>query len=109
RRSVFLECCAAPRALPSFPTRRSSDLEERLQHALTRPGAGGAGFGASATVGVLSCVLFALRAAGYAHAFARLERGAQGAEIGLRSEEHTSELQSRENLVCRLLLEKKKY
>src|SRR5690606_41940870 len=27
---------------------------------------------------------------------------------GMRSEEHTSELQSRENLVCRLLLEKKK-
>src|SRR5690606_40966389 len=26
---------------------------------------------------------------------------------GARSEEHTSELQSRENLVCRLLLEKK--
>src|SRR5690606_41712345 len=26
-----------------------------------------------------------------------------------RSEEHTSELQSRENLVCRLLLAKKKY
>src|SRR5690606_40987568 len=29
-------------------------------------------------------------------------------EIPVRSEEHTSELQSRENLVCRLLLEKKK-
>src|SRR5690606_41877133 len=29
------------------------------------------------------------------------------AEISPRSEEHTSELQSRENLVCRLLLEKK--
>src|SRR5690606_21846413 len=28
---------------------------------------------------------------------------------GQRSEEHTSELQSRENLVCRLLLEKKKH
>src|SRR5436309_12520271 len=28
--------------------------------------------------------------------------------FGPRSEEHTSELQSRENLVCRLLLEKKK-
>src|SRR5690606_41214802 len=28
--------------------------------------------------------------------------------VGNRSEEHTSELQSRENLVCRLLLEKKK-
>src|SRR5690606_39436614 len=29
-------------------------------------------------------------------------------EDATRSEEHTSELQSRENLVCRLLLEKKK-
>src|SRR5690606_41505081 len=28
--------------------------------------------------------------------------------LKVRSEEHTSELQSRENLVCRLLLEKKK-
>src|SRR5690606_41530975 len=30
------------------------------------------------------------------------------AQLVRRSEEHTSELQSRENLVCRLLLEKKK-
>src|SRR5690606_41243347 len=29
-------------------------------------------------------------------------------QVSPRSEEHTSELQSRENLVCRLLLEKKK-
>src|SRR2546430_3698794 len=29
--------------------------------------------------------------------------------ISVRSEEHTSELQSQSNLVCRLLLEKKKY
>src|SRR6266853_6886519 len=28
--------------------------------------------------------------------------------VGVRSEEHTSELQSQSNLVCRLLLEKKK-
>src|SRR5690349_23913390 len=28
---------------------------------------------------------------------------------GVRSEEHTSELQSRRDLVCRLLLEKRKY
>src|SRR3712207_7844588 len=35
---------------------------------------------------------------------------ATAALIGLpRSEEHTSELQSRQYLVCRLLLEKKKY
>src|SRR5436309_3967501 len=38
----------------------------------------------------------------YAYLLAR--RG----ETSRRSEEHTSELQSRENLVCRLLLEKKK-
>src|SRR5436309_6584849 len=31
-----------------------------------------------------------------------------GIDDARRSEEHTSELQSRENLVCRLLLEKKK-
>src|SRR3712207_7352457 len=38
------------------------------------------------------------------------ERGAQGGEPQLlRSEEHTSELQSRQYLVCRLLLEKKNY
>src|SRR5690606_39355241 len=37
------------------------------------------------------------------------EISASGAGMnGCRSEEHTSELQSRENLVCRLLLEKKK-
>src|SRR5690606_41509535 len=38
-----------------------------------------------------------------------LDRGdVAGRGAGRRSEEHTSELQSRENLVCRLLLEKKK-
>src|SRR3712207_8992982 len=41
-----------------------------------------------------------------------LERGAQlfrrAHELSRRSEEHTSELQSRQYLVCRLLLEKKK-
>src|SRR4249919_2603319 len=36
----------------------------------------------------------------------RVGMGTDGAERRLRSEEHTSELQSRENLVCRLLLEK---
>src|SRR5690349_23344837 len=33
----------------------------------------------------------------------------RGLHHGLRSEEHTSELQSRRDLVCRLLLEKKKH
>src|SRR3712207_6852132 len=36
-----------------------------------------------------------------------LVRQQRGAQLG-RSEEHTSELQSRQYLVCRLLLEKKK-
>src|SRR2546430_3074361 len=36
------------------------------------------------------------------------DRVFQREELVLRSEEHTSELQSQSNLVCRLLLEKKK-
>src|SRR5690606_39471157 len=35
-------------------------------------------------------------------------RSLDSRRAGLRPEEHTSELQSRENLVCRLLLEKQK-
>src|SRR5690606_41819155 len=48
-------------------------------------------------------------AAGFAQALAAITTGETStwAEAG-RSEEHTSELQSRENIVCRLLLEKKK-
>src|SRR5437660_3536835 len=50
-------------------------------------------------------------AAGEQHAsyvlYAR-HRGRTGSPAGPRSEEHTSELQSRGHLVCRLLLEKKK-
>src|SRR5215475_15156786 len=37
-----------------------------------------------------------------------LRPGCRAPRAWPRSEEHTSELQSRENLVCRLLLEKKK-
>src|SRR5258708_26728384 len=37
-----------------------------------------------------------------------VDRRADAGEIQLRSEEHTSELQSPDHLVCRLLLEKKK-
>src|SRR3712207_7418283 len=39
----------------------------------------------------------------------RYERSSRGSAVDeVRSEEHTSELQSRQYLVCRLLLEKKK-
>src|ERR1039458_10644588 len=37
-----------------------------------------------------------------------IELNRQRQDVGLRSEEHTSELQSLRHLVCRLLLEKKK-
>src|SRR5688572_32334266 len=40
---------------------------------------------------------------------AAAENGCRPGMLALRSEEHTSELQSQSNLVCRLLLEKKKY
>src|SRR5438034_8855722 len=39
----------------------------------------------------------------------RLQSSLRGQGIGPRSEEHTSELQSHSDLVCRLLLEKKKH
>src|SRR5690606_39390236 len=45
-----------------------------------------------------------IRAAG--DCYCRIRRAVAGVD-SIRSEEHTSELQSRENLVCRLLLEKK--
>src|SRR5690606_40188092 len=46
------------------------------------------------------------RAPGTDHATARALRRYFDSAEQFRSEEHTSELQSRENLVCRLLLEK---
>src|SRR3712207_7388554 len=39
----------------------------------------------------------------------RAEHNPSSVKHGARSEEHTSELQSRQYLVCRLLLEKKKH
>src|SRR2546426_6355216 len=52
------------------------------------------------------------RLGAYAHVAAGRPLGGTGAavgdDVGCRSEEHTSELQSPCNLVCRLLLEKKK-
>src|SRR5690606_40293767 len=98
---------APHRALHSFPTRRSSDLlaagpERELEHALAEHPTGvgeqqddRVGRGLEQLDDLI--VVIALRARLQAHAAAVL-----------RSEEHTSELQSRENLVCRLRREKKK-
>src|SRR5690242_21040182 len=85
-----------PRSTP-FPTRRSSDLVEAAEVAgVDEVGAVGAG----GPVGAV--VLDELAVCGDQDGLDRVA-GAEG-----RSEEHTSELQSHVNLVCRLLLEKKK-
>src|SRR5690606_39853266 len=94
----FFLCSAAPRDLHSFPTRRSSDLLLIVpgQSAINDIGRAGE------IAGVLRCQEG--RKTRYVFWLAKsTER-----DLADRSEEHTSELQSRENLVCRLLLEKKK-
>src|SRR3712207_8626328 len=45
---------------------------------------------------------------GHTHGRQRVRHHLRMAKAEIRSEEHTSELQSRQYLVCRLLLEKKK-
>src|SRR5438046_7688322 len=86
----FFSCSGHHRALPSFPTRRSSDLAAVFERDLAE------------------------RVRRREHEGAHeLEPGRVGCDHErrdplVRSEEHTSELQSLTNLVCRLLLEKKK-
>src|SRR5207249_7753753 len=90
--------------LPSFPTRRSSDLVARPGHELLEVHRVVAEHGAR----------FASRRLDERRQLARRFHHADAAPAapppGLnheRSEEHTSELQSRFDLVCRLLLAKK--
>src|SRR5207237_10716680 len=83
--SSLVSACRRHRDLHSFPTRRSSDLGELAR--------------------------MAARAA--ERTFTEHTGDARALELlkhleAARSEEHTSELQSHLNLVCRLLLEKKK-
>src|SRR5207249_11270132 len=98
-----------PRLLPSFPTRRSSDLETAhyINHRLAR-----ASVGAPMEFDRAVTNRIHARSGGVPRlinviADATLVFG-YGEERSLidRSEEHTSELQSRFDLVCRLLLEK---
>src|SRR5690606_41826423 len=99
----------APQAPNSFPSRRSSELPagdlSGLLGGRLFPGLGDVG---NVLVGLLvlplSAYLVMVLAAGHARAARLLLTADRGEE--LRSEEHTSELQSRENVVCRLLLVK---
>src|SRR5206468_10458253 len=95
----FFHSHATLRALHSFPTRRSSDLCARQQqtldladrHELLHEERRPEEHECDPKTELLACLLIPL----------------VGSERR-RSEEHTSELQSRSDLVCRLLLEKKK-
>src|SRR5690554_7168473 len=88
----FLPCYARLCHLHSFPTRRSSDL---LAISM-----------ASGAVGdFVACALLVVdQVVGF---FVTEVFGFLYVAAVYRSEEHTSELQSRPHLVCRLLLEKK--
>src|SRR5438034_3370309 len=83
----------AHRDLHSFPTRRSSDLH-RSSRSWTIPCPEG-----RRHVGRVTRAAPGMRIMGTA---------APPKPFSVRSEEHTSELQSHSDLVCRLLLEKKK-
>src|SRR5207302_6997182 len=104
----FSQRYATPGALHSFPTRRSSDLQVRPPEHGTQKGVGCAP--APATLLIHLEIGAAEIAAAVEHLHRRDAAFGGGFAEGVddRSEEHTSELQSRENLVCRLLLEKKK-
>src|SRR5690606_40382104 len=61
----------------------------------------------ASNVGMSNLVSFLENTRDYRRDLRRREYGDERDPSARRSEEHTSELQSRENLVCRLLLEKK--
>src|SRR2546427_10250856 len=58
---------------------------------------------------VRCCRVFSMSLRSCVKSERRTDDSAPGEMMRLRSEEHTSELQSQSNLVCRLLLEKKKW
>src|SRR5207247_9989364 len=107
--TVVLFSFASRLFLHSFPTRRSSDLPLVAIH-----------FHQIAWVGLIANLLivpfvgFLVVPLGLLGCVGTLLSGSDSlvfaipVQAGLRSEEHTSELQSRVDLVCRLLLEKKK-
>src|SRR5206468_6306631 len=100
---------APPPLLPLFPTRRSSDLRWRarqLQRSLRQAELQRECERAERAA---RSVLLRSTAAGPAAAARRADadRPRRGDCDARRSEEHTSELQSRSELVCRLMLEKK--
>src|SRR5699024_12241682 len=94
--------------LPSFPTRRSSDLIEAVSfaHPKVLPQLADAAE-VMAAVPRPDHVTYRGLAPNLRGAQRAADCGLHELVVVVRSEEHTSELQSRFDLVCRLLLEKK--
>src|SRR5690606_41340342 len=103
----FVQSPVDARDLHSFPTRRSSDLFRGCSESASdwQPPSQGS-LGQFRPAGGHSCVP-SLPPEPPGNNGLRPQSHCMPADAW-RSEEHTSELQSRENLVCRLLLEKKK-
>src|SRR5207253_9123624 len=102
----FLLCSPAHPDLHSFPTRRSSDLPagvQSLSEVMTYRAAADA-----VLIAHFAFVLFVVFGGLLVLRWPKLAWIHLPAVAWARSEEHTSELQSRGHLVCRLLLEKKK-
>src|SRR5207249_6491884 len=101
---LFITCSRALPSLHSFPTRRSSDLIIVVTVLVQERNLG------DLLKGWRRLRRPTLEAAGSAAELrpAKIEEATQQGGRIHRSEEHTSELQSRFDLVCRLLLEKKK-
>src|SRR5207302_4832635 len=102
---LFFSCSRHHRDPHSFPTRRSSDLQ-----ILRSAGAPDdlAAMAVAVDAGIRAGAFAYQRRPEPPHRPAHDALAGRSPPARLRSEEHTSELQSRENLVCRLLLEKKK-
>src|SRR5207253_10434414 len=95
--SFFFHCSLHHHALHSFPTRRSSDLLGNLSRHFDRTSRAGR-----------RLFYDSRRRASALHTNDGETNDRDRQPRRFRSEEHTSELQSRGHLVCRLLLEKKK-
>src|SRR5690606_41271433 len=94
--------------LHSFPTRRSSDLCSRNFAPHSSAFSLRSAWTTAAVTGPPAATFSRSNSNTRASALLAPLTLSMGATSPCRSEEHTSELQSRENLVCRLLLEKKK-
>src|SRR5207244_12155360 len=101
-----LTCSAPSRHFHSFPTRRSSDL------VMDTSGTPHRGVLTGEDMAKWQARLDAPLTYDYGRYTVCKASWSQGPvvlqQLALRSEEHTSELQSPDHLVCRLLLEKKK-